>query len=126
MDMAHLQSLLGFQYQTSSTTSFPTILAQIKQTSHPLLTARLQELAEVLSVSTEESFMRQGGPRAIGLDINAFLKTLIGIINGVGENDCEEDYEDCHSNDQDEDQDVQYIEEPHHIQPESILLACRW
>ena len=62
---------------------FREILTHLKQKDNQMMQmVALQELAEILSITTEEIFMAQGGPRAMGLEVDEYVKALLEILKG--------------------------------------------
>ncbi|KAJ3299339.1 Ubiquitin fusion degradation protein 4 [Borealophlyctis nickersoniae] len=89
ISVADLSAILGFGGMgmgggAPSAGTFKDILAQLKQRADPTSQlVALQELAEILSVATEDMFVGHGGgsgSRMSGFNVDEFVKALIAIF----------------------------------------------
>ncbi|KAJ3327447.1 Ubiquitin fusion degradation protein 4, partial [Blyttiomyces sp. JEL0837] len=69
----------------SGNSRFKALLAQLQGGNATMQLVALQELAEILSVATEDMFTGSGGNRLYGFDTEEFTKALVGILRGTGD-----------------------------------------
>ncbi|KAJ3090034.1 Ubiquitin fusion degradation protein 4 [Quaeritorhiza haematococci] len=74
---------LGTGSVSGMSARFKNILTQLKKKGDPTSQlVALQELAEILSMATEDMFIGSGGPRMMGFSTDEFVKALIAILQG--------------------------------------------
>ncbi len=100
-------------FGSTKRTDYPSLLSLLKSTNPDTKLIALQELCEILSISSEETYMAMGGPKAMGFNVQDFVACLLGIVKGKA---------------QDADVELDGFGIPvdvAQLDPEAILLSCR-
>ncbi|KXS18290.1 hypothetical protein M427DRAFT_153427 [Gonapodya prolifera JEL478] len=75
--------LYGVQRTTGNSSGrFREMLNNLKESEPTMQMVALQELAEVLSIATEDQFLSSSSSRMSGFDVDEFVRALVRIIKG--------------------------------------------